>query len=451
MLRSKIFFVLATVNLVLMYQNSFVALADTVSSENLYEDAQKQLTVPTDLYPTISEVIKSGWREDEKLTNLLQNNQKAIDLFKQAAQVENKGDLFGQEPKEWRLETSLPRMFGYYDLVELTLLQARQYESKGQYPLAEENYLASIKFLKQLAQQKTFMMLMMLHEAIIFNSYLYSPLVNIVSKEIYNKEAVQALLKELLTVPVGREQFKAAYQNELIRDKKILLQNLQAAEEKENLKDELSAEVKSAIEKKNEDIMKAIDEDDIEKLNQKLKTARENTENILKSVNLTINDLEKPLSDKMWSGKIKTEDIVAYYQQILSLQKKGLSKEDLVNIIVNRDSPRNFKLKDNYNMFLSKFSNLLTALAVKSYQLDHKKQLPNTLDELVPGYLAKIPEDPFSKSQPLKYVKKDQSYRIYSVGPDKVDQSGDVAVTEDDSGGCSDKCSGDSVFSYSAN
>ena len=52
---------------------------------------------------------------------------------------------------------------------------------------------------------------------------------------------------------------------------------------------------------------------------------------------------------------------------------------------------------------------------------------PATLDELVPKYLSAVPSDPFD-GKPMRYVLSDGSATIYSVGPDRVDDGGDVEL-----------------------
>ncbi len=63
-----------------------------------------------------------------------------------------------------------------------------------------------------------------------------------------------------------------------------------------------------------------------------------------------------------------------------------------------------------------------TALAVERYRLD-KGKLPEALDELVPGYMEAIPEDPFD-GKALRYRKLDRGYVVYSIGPDGKDDGG---------------------------
>ena len=65
---------------------------------------------------------------------------------------------------------------------------------------------------------------------------------------------------------------------------------------------------------------------------------------------------------------------------------------------------------------------LQTHLALRAFQLDNN-QYPETLDELVPDYLEKLPQDSFA-SKPLHYRQTDDSYLLYSVGPDGVDNQG---------------------------
>jgi hypothetical protein len=66
---------------------------------------------------------------------------------------------------------------------------------------------------------------------------------------------------------------------------------------------------------------------------------------------------------------------------------------------------------------------LLTALALRAYLLEHRKA-PTTLDALVPGYLSKVPRDPFALSGPLHYRPAGVQYVLYSIGPDGRDDHG---------------------------
>ncbi len=67
---------------------------------------------------------------------------------------------------------------------------------------------------------------------------------------------------------------------------------------------------------------------------------------------------------------------------------------------------------------------LRIAIAVKLYRDDHGARLPDSLEELVPGYLESIPEDLFAPRQPLRLAREGAHWWIYSVGPDRIDQGG---------------------------
>ena len=63
------------------------------------------------------------------------------------------------------------------------------------------------------------------------------------------------------------------------------------------------------------------------------------------------------------------------------------------------------------------------AVAIARFQRDHDDALPEALSELVPGYLAGVPQDPLT-DEPLRYRQDADAYVIYSVGPDGSDDGG---------------------------
>jgi len=63
-------------------------------------------------------------------------------------------------------------------------------------------------------------------------------------------------------------------------------------------------------------------------------------------------------------------------------------------------------------------------LAVERYRLAHQNALPDTLDQLVPQFLAAVPADPFD-GNPLRYRKESPAgYVIYSIAKNKIDDGG---------------------------
>lgn len=67
----------------------------------------------------------------------------------------------------------------------------------------------------------------------------------------------------------------------------------------------------------------------------------------------------------------------------------------------------------------------IAAIAVERYRRDHKGALPGALHDLVPPYLAAVPVDPVTGG-PLLFKHDAAAYTIYSVGPDKNDDGGDL-------------------------
>jgi hypothetical protein len=66
---------------------------------------------------------------------------------------------------------------------------------------------------------------------------------------------------------------------------------------------------------------------------------------------------------------------------------------------------------------------LATELALRCYCSEKACGAPPRLQALVPEYLARVPEDPFS-GQPLLYRPHGTNWLLYSVGPDGVDNGG---------------------------
>jgi hypothetical protein len=74
------------------------------------------------------------------------------------------------------------------------------------------------------------------------------------------------------------------------------------------------------------------------------------------------------------------------------------------------------------NESLARLRLAIASLAIEQFRVQNG-QLPDALDILKPGFLAEIPEDPFTGSE-LVYRRLPQGYVIYSVGRDVVDDGG---------------------------
>ncbi|RYX81960.1 hypothetical protein EON83_21710 [bacterium] len=66
---------------------------------------------------------------------------------------------------------------------------------------------------------------------------------------------------------------------------------------------------------------------------------------------------------------------------------------------------------------------LLLQLALRAYRAE-RGAYPTQLSQLAPTYLKSVPVDPFGKGEPLHYAVKGDSYTLWSIGPDGIDDKG---------------------------
>lgn len=64
----------------------------------------------------------------------------------------------------------------------------------------------------------------------------------------------------------------------------------------------------------------------------------------------------------------------------------------------------------------------MTALGIERFRMANHR-LPEKLDDLVPKFLKSVPIDPFD-SQPLRFVRRESGYTLYSVDTDRMDDGG---------------------------
>ena len=89
-------------------------------------------------------------------------------------------------------------------------------------------------------------------------------------------------------------------------------------------------------------------------------------------------------------------------------------------------APAGMKVLDAEQRTKAQLRTTIAALAAERFR-KAKKRWPETLEELVPEFLAKIPADPYD-SKPLRYLKPADGIVIYSVGPNLVDDQGNLGT-----------------------
>jgi hypothetical protein len=94
---------------------------------------------------------------------------------------------------------------------------------------------------------------------------------------------------------------------------------------------------------------------------------------------------------------------------------------------------------------------VITAIAIKRFDLRHGNQTPTALAALVPEFLTAVPVD-FMDGQPLRYRSVGgAAFRLYSVGDDAVDDGGETSGTGTDSHAQSPWSARDCVWPGTAN
>ncbi len=153
---------------------------------------------------------------------------------------------------------------------------------------------------------------------------------------------------------------------------------------------------------------------------------------------LTQEDLP-PTSLLVFASRKQLTDKADEYFRIMDADMKVGASDDVENAIGDaiRELPEGYVF---IKMLLPAFhfvrqsrvraqvntGSVLAALAVIRYQREHGR-LPETLNDLVGEFLKQVPQDPFDY-QPLRYVPKGDTFVIYSVGINGVDDGGQVVM-----------------------
>ena len=80
------------------------------------------------------------------------------------------------------------------------------------------------------------------------------------------------------------------------------------------------------------------------------------------------------------------------------------------------------RARARHNAVIAQERLLMSELALRCYYAD-KGSAPACLEDLVPHYLSKVPQDPYT-SQAMLYRLRGTNWVVYSVGPDLVDNGG---------------------------
>ena len=323
----------------------------------------------------------------------------------------------------------------------MILIQASEYMAKKKYHDAQENYLDNVRFLKNLCAKEPRLMVVVIHRQILLD--IFEPMITqAIEKNYFDKTFYEAMLRELLLVKDYENYLKDLLKSE---DEFALtrMQNFKDDAQKKGVTNwEFFSEYIPRYQKQSQKILQyqfnTIDTKSEEIFNPKV-------EEFLGPIDEEeLNKYAKELKDLSFEetkdGNFTyTKEALEQYISISSRDEDLAIKMGLVSMV--RRTPRFISI---YYSVAAKQNNILIATAIKLYQLNNG-HLPEKLDDLLPKYLSAVPSDPFNHFQPVKYVKKEKGYLLYSFGPDLVDQWGEKKYNSEKTG----DNEGDIIFAVS--
>jgi hypothetical protein len=124
------------------------------------------------------------------------------------------------------------------------------------------------------------------------------------------------------------------------------------------------------------------------------------------------------MSQAVEASQLPPEQQAARLREMQAIQPKDLP------LLIRLLGPAWWKVGHAANRNRAQLRCTAVAIAAERYR-QARGRWPTELSELVPGYLAAIPLDPFN-GQPLKLAKHNQGIVVYSVGQDGIDNGGSI-------------------------
>lgn len=419
-MNKKRFIGLIIASFTVLFTSSFV-FANTMNDETnaaiFYRKAGSMLTkLPGVFHEKAAEIINNGWiGKNEELKEILKKNQGAINEFKKATKLTNCDFTFGKSIKK-TVAAKTPRYINEHYLARLVIVEGRLYEKENRWDLALDNYLAVLRFANHMGQQKDFIIITTA-VGIGAQRMVYIPLTQYINREKLSSQDCQTLLNSLVSLRNNRTGLDSAFEEEKEIMKKAIRIVVDEAKQKgqydEIYLQKLCRKFDRLCNKFFEYDIIAFKENKPEIYEEKIIQLRNEVEKKIKPLNLTWESLKK----------------VAGIPE--GIDSPSLAAKILVSMAMPRYNPIT-----RYYTSLSELNILITAGAMKLYKLKNDK-IPDSLQELIPIYLSKLPEDPFNDFKPLKYEKRNKGWVVYSFGPDKQDNHGSFkynAVSPDKTG-----------------
>jgi len=359
----------------------------------------------------INKVIKDGWKEgNEGLKAILAQNKEAIEEFKKATEITYCDFSFGKAiVKDFLAE--IPQYAQEIKLAKLALIEGKLYEKGSKLDMAVDNYFSVLRFTAHLGQQKDFILM--------------SKITEIILEKLVCASLSEYAKSPKLTIPDCHQLFDTLIS---FQKRKVGLENA-LEEEKEFRKNSIRLIEKDVQQKGkyNENFYQILYEE-YDRLEDEftgyfIVGFKENNMTVFEE---KFNKFKTELEEERKPFKLGWK----LFNGLLGLPQ-GISSPSLnAKILFETSMPNWSPIVTKYYVSLTKLDALIVAIAIKLYEFENNKA-PDNLQELVPAYLEKIPEDPFDNFKPLKYVKKENGWIVYSFGPDKQDDFADMEIDEE--------------------
>ncbi len=346
----------------------------------------------------IKAVLEKGWDPSAGLEPLLQGYAPELAVARQALALPE-FDLESGKSSDIRLDTPVRQLAGPLDLVRLFLLQGRYWESRSQPAEAAGSYAAALGVAFHLGQLRNQALLGQLGRVVAMEQA-WTPASGVIERGSGGVEDYRLLRDAAARLASGDVDLAAA----LEREHRLLSQARQLFVKR--VWDAYPSFRRGSV----LGDYKTFEQRAIETT---LRTARENRPEDLDRFFDDIPAQHPGLRFKSWISCFGHPD--EFVPCFLSSGQDTLPAAARI--------PRYSKLFFPYHVRRVQAGLLEAGAAIRLYEFDRGAP-PERLAELVPDFLARVPQDPFNAFSELRYRRQAGGWLLYSLGPDRRDDSG---------------------------
>ena len=405
--------------LVLFFSALFITLsyADENAAEYYLKASNLLSDISQDSLKNMDNVIRNSWKEDnQELKELLVKNQEAIEEFKKATQIPYCDFSFGKSIVK-NISSDAPQHVNDFRVAKIIILEGKLHEKQGQIDLALGNYFSVLRFIAHLGQQKDFILISKIAEIIL------------------EKLACDSLLEYVKSVKLTIPGYKQLFDTLIsFQKRKVGLGNA-FEEEKEFRKNSIRL-FETIAQKKgkyNENFYQIFYEE-YDKLEDEfigyMITAFKDNDPEFYEAKIKQLESDKIEEEARLSFKVEPFASSSNFADWLGSWERINSPSLAAKSCFLTGVPTYSKVITRYYNSISRLNILIVVTAIKLYELTNDNTI-GSLEELIPAYFKKIPEDPFDNFKPLKFEKKNTGFVVYSFGPNKLDDYAGLKIDEE--------------------